>query len=149
MTYTIVARCPRTGRFGIGIATYSIAVGLYCNGVRSRVGVTISQAFVNQGNNTLALRLLEQGFTAAHTLEVLKANDPDAEYRQIADHAHRQRTLALLNRAGPAFAPAKPSPGAPKPWTCASPIATGGPPARLTPMSPIRWNWRGKAMCWR
>jgi hypothetical protein len=35
-----------------GIATYSIAVGLYCNGVRSRTGVTISQAFVNQGKSS-------------------------------------------------------------------------------------------------
>jgi uncharacterized Ntn-hydrolase superfamily protein len=62
MTYTLLARCPRTGRLGLGIATYSICVGLYCNGMRSRTGVTISQAFVNQGNNGLALQLLAQGF---------------------------------------------------------------------------------------
>jgi uncharacterized Ntn-hydrolase superfamily protein len=84
MTYTIVARCPRTGRVGIGITTYSIAVGLYCNGVRGGTGVAITQAFVNQGNNALALRLLAQGFGAGYVLDALKANDPDADYRQIA-----------------------------------------------------------------
>jgi uncharacterized Ntn-hydrolase superfamily protein len=84
MTYTVIARCERTGQLGIGIATYSIGVGLYCNGVSSNAGVTMSQAFVNQGNNTLALRLLAQGFTPAYVLEELRANDRDEAYRQIA-----------------------------------------------------------------
>jgi len=84
MTFTLVARCPKSGQLGIGIATYSICVGLYCNGLRPNVGATMSQAFVNQGNNTLALRLLERGFSAARVLDELKANDPDFAYRQIA-----------------------------------------------------------------
>lgn len=84
MTFTLVARCPTTGQIGIGIATYSICVGLYCNGLRGRVGATMTQAFVNQGNNPLALRLLEEGFTPARVLAELQANDPDFEYRQIA-----------------------------------------------------------------
>jgi len=83
MTYTVLGRCQRTGRLGIGIATFSIAVGLYCNGVQANTGVTISQAFANQRNNRLALRLLEQGFTARSVLGQLVANDPDGEYRQI------------------------------------------------------------------
>ena len=47
MTFTLLARCPKTGQVGIGIATYSICVGLYCNGLRGNVGATMSQAFVN------------------------------------------------------------------------------------------------------
>ncbi len=54
MTFTIVARCPNSGQVGIGIATHSIRVGLYCNGLRGNVGATMTQAFVNQGNDTLA-----------------------------------------------------------------------------------------------
>ena len=84
MTFTIVARCSRSGQVGIGIATYSIGVGLYCNGLRSNAGATMTQAFVNQGNNSLALRLLAKGFTPARVLDELAANDPDFEYRQIA-----------------------------------------------------------------
>ena len=83
MTYTLLARCPVSGQVGIGIATYSICVGLYCNGLRGNVGATITQAFVNQGNNPLALRLLEQGFAPAAVLDELKRNDPEFEYRQI------------------------------------------------------------------
>ena len=84
MTFTLLARCPHSGQVGIGIATYSICVGLYCNGLRGNVGATMTQAFVNQGNNPLGLKLLAQGFTPAHVLEELQANDPHHEYRQIA-----------------------------------------------------------------
>ena len=84
MTYTLLARCPRTGQVGIGIATYSICVGLYCNGLGANVGAAMTQAFVNQANNTLALHLLAMGLAPARVLEELKANDANAEYRQIA-----------------------------------------------------------------
>jgi uncharacterized Ntn-hydrolase superfamily protein len=83
MTFTVLGHCPKTGRLGIGIATFSITVGLYCNGVKARTGVTMSQAFVNQSNNKLALRLLDQGFTAGATLSQLLSNDTNFEYRQI------------------------------------------------------------------
>jgi len=94
VTYTILGRCQRTARLGIGIATFSITVGLYCNGVAANTGVTISQAFVNQRNNRLALRLLKQGFTAGSVLAQLVANDPDEEYRQIG----------IIDRSGNAVA---------------------------------------------
>ncbi len=84
MTFTLLARCPKTGQVGIGIATYSITVGLYCNGLRGNTGATMTQAFVNQSNNPLALRLLAQGYTPEHVLAELKANDPNHEFRQIA-----------------------------------------------------------------
>jgi len=83
MTYTILGRCQRTGRLGIGIATFSITVGRYCYGVKSMTGVTVSQAFANERNNALALRLLSQGFTARSVLQQLLDNDHHAEYRQI------------------------------------------------------------------
>lgn len=83
MTYAILGRCHRTGRLGIGIATFSITVGRYCYGVRSMTGVTVSQAFANERNNRLALRLLEQGFSAGTVLQQLLENDAYADYRQI------------------------------------------------------------------
>src|SRR6266478_6181051 len=83
MTYTVLGRCHRTGRLGIGIATFSITVGRYCYGVKSNAGVTVSQAFANERNNALALRLLTQGFTARSVLQQLMENDAYAEYRQI------------------------------------------------------------------
>jgi uncharacterized Ntn-hydrolase superfamily protein len=85
MTYSIVARCPRTGQFGIGVASYSMAIGLYCDGaVRANTGVTLTQGFPNPRNNYLALNLLAEGRTAGQALAALIGNDPHSEYRQIA-----------------------------------------------------------------
>ena len=84
MTFSMIARCPKSGRVGISIATYSVAVGQWCDGVDAKVGVTMSQAFVRYGNNALALNLLRQGFSAPYVVDALKQNDPHAKYRQIA-----------------------------------------------------------------
>jgi uncharacterized Ntn-hydrolase superfamily protein len=85
MTYSIVARCSRTGQFGLGIASFSMAIGQYCDGaVRANTGVTLTQGFPNPRNNYLAINLLAQGHTARQALATLIANDPKSDYRQIA-----------------------------------------------------------------
>jgi uncharacterized Ntn-hydrolase superfamily protein len=83
VTYSLLTRCPLTGRFGIAIASYSTSIGILCDGLLPNTGVTISQGFPKPGNNQLALRLLAQGFTPNHTLAELVSNDPDHDYRQI------------------------------------------------------------------
>jgi uncharacterized Ntn-hydrolase superfamily protein len=98
MTYTILGRCARTGRLGIGIATFSITVGRYARSVRSMTGVVISQAFPNENNNQIALRLLDQGFGAKAMLEHLKTNDAFYTYRQIGVI---DRTGAAVGYTGP------------------------------------------------
>ncbi|MCX7136599.1 MAG: DUF1028 domain-containing protein [Proteobacteria bacterium] len=85
MTYSIIARCPRTGQFGIASASYSIAIGMSCDGaVRANTGVALTLGSPHPRNNYLAISLLAQGRTAGQTLTELVANDPDNEYRQIA-----------------------------------------------------------------
>ena len=85
MTYSIVARCPRTGQLGIGIASFSMAIGLHCDGaVRSNTGVSLTQGFPNPRNNYLAVNLLVQGHTASQALATLISNDLRSDYRQIA-----------------------------------------------------------------
>jgi len=85
MTFSIIARCPRSGQFGIGIASYSIAIGRYCDGaVRANTGATLTLANPLPRNNYLAINLLAQGRTATQALSELVANDPDNAYRQIA-----------------------------------------------------------------
>jgi uncharacterized Ntn-hydrolase superfamily protein len=84
MTYTLLARCPKTGAFGIGIATYSLAVGSKCPAIATGVGAMTSQAFVNPTLKALGLRLMGQGYSAARTLSLLRDSDPDFEFRQVA-----------------------------------------------------------------
>jgi uncharacterized Ntn-hydrolase superfamily protein len=77
MTYSIVARCPRSGQFGIGIASYSIAIGMYCDGaVRANAGVTLTLGNPLPRNNYLGINLLTQGRTACQALTELVDNDP-------------------------------------------------------------------------
>jgi uncharacterized Ntn-hydrolase superfamily protein len=85
MTYSLIARCSRSGQFGIAIASYSIAIGMYCDGaVRANTGVALTLGNPHPRNNYLAISLLAQGRTAGQTLTELMANDPDSVYRQIA-----------------------------------------------------------------
>jgi uncharacterized Ntn-hydrolase superfamily protein len=83
MTYSLAALCSRTGRLGVGIASYSLAIGRHCDCIRPRVGITLTQGAPNPGNNILGLSLLEQGLKPAHVLKELLQNDPKRSYRQV------------------------------------------------------------------
>src|SRR5438270_80725 len=85
MTYSVIARCPSTGRLGIATASYSMAIGAYCDGaVRPNVGVTLTQGVPLPRNNRLAINLLAQGYTPRQVLAELAGNDGSYESRQIA-----------------------------------------------------------------
>ena len=89
MTYTIIARCERTGRLGIGIATYSLAVGGYCPHYRKDVGLVSSQAFVNPALGEVALEGLSSGSSPEEVVTGLSRHDSKIEYRQVGIVGHR------------------------------------------------------------
>ena len=82
MTYSIVARCPVTGRLGVGTTTFSIACGRRNESVRPTVGVSKSQAMYIRAHDPRALNLMQQGFLPQHVMDVQAANDADWDYRQ-------------------------------------------------------------------
>lgn len=84
MTYSVIGRCKRTGRLGLCIATYSLAVGGRCEGVAANVGVCKTQAFPNRTNDPLGIKLLAQGYRPAHVMEILAGNDSEHGFRQVA-----------------------------------------------------------------
>jgi uncharacterized Ntn-hydrolase superfamily protein len=84
MTFSIIARCPETGRLGLAIATFSIAAGGRCEGIRFGTGICKTQAYVKRDNDLLAVELLEQGMSPAGVMKALEDNDPDHAWRQIA-----------------------------------------------------------------
>ncbi len=83
-TFTILARCPRTGAFGIATSTRSLAVGTRVPHVRPRLGAVAIMASADPRLGYLALRLLEMGHKAAKVIDELVSTDPFAEYRQLA-----------------------------------------------------------------
>ncbi len=84
MTFSIIGRCARTGRLGLGITTFSLAVGGRCEGVAANVGICKTQAFANRTNDPLGIKLLAQGLLPARVMQVLADNDPNHAWRQIA-----------------------------------------------------------------
>lgn len=99
MTYAVLARCARTGRFGLAMASHSIAIGRDCDGaLRPNVGVTITQGNANPRNNRLALNLLAQGHSPAHAMRELAACDPQHDWRQVGI-VDREGTVAVHSGA--------------------------------------------------
>jgi uncharacterized Ntn-hydrolase superfamily protein len=83
MTFSLAARCPETGMFGIGIATSSIAVGNRCPWARAGVGAVTSQHRSDIRLGPLGLDLLAQGHDAAATVRALVAQSEFPDQRQI------------------------------------------------------------------
>jgi uncharacterized Ntn-hydrolase superfamily protein len=82
MTFSIVGRCTRTGRLGIGIATSSPAVMSRCVHV-SRDGAVAFQATPDPRLGKLGLRLIEEGWWPHKVVDDLVATDQWPELRQI------------------------------------------------------------------
>lgn len=83
-TFSITARCGRTGRLGVAITTRAITVGSRCPFVKANVGAVATQANTNPRLGPMALRLMETGHSASEALKELEASDPYIEYRQLA-----------------------------------------------------------------
>jgi uncharacterized Ntn-hydrolase superfamily protein len=83
MTYTVIARDATTGQLGIGIATYSLAVGASCPYIRPGVAGGSTQAATYPAHGPVLLDYLASGKSLHEAFSKLRASDPDFEYRQI------------------------------------------------------------------
>ena len=89
MTFSIIARCPRTGRFGAAVASSSPAVAARCVRVRAGVGAAVSQNITDPALGIAALDLMAQGLDPDQALARL-GERPFIDYRQLMaiDAAH-------------------------------------------------------------
>ena len=83
MTYSIAARCPRTGMFGAAVTTSSIAVGSRCAFVRAGVGAVLTQHRTDPRLGPRGLDLLAGGKSATAAMGLLTRDDPTIGWRQI------------------------------------------------------------------
>lgn len=84
MTYSIVARDPRTGDLGVGVQTHQPSVGAIVPWVKGGVGAVATQSFANIHFGNRALVLLESGLTPVQTLSAILAPDEMVPLRQVA-----------------------------------------------------------------
>lgn len=84
MTFSITARCQKTGQFGVAVSTRVPAVGSLCPYAKAAVGAISTQSFVNPYIGVHGLTYLEKGLSAEETLKKVLNEDPEPELRQVA-----------------------------------------------------------------
>jgi uncharacterized Ntn-hydrolase superfamily protein len=82
-TFSIAARCARTGRLGVAVSTAVPGVGALCPFVRPGVGAIATQSWVNPYLGIDGLGLLAEGKSAEETLKTLIDADPGRAVRQL------------------------------------------------------------------
>ena len=83
MTFSILARDPNNGRFGVAVATCHLAVGSTVPHIRSGVGAVATQAHTNPYLGICGLERLEQHADAQDVLNSLLLDDPHRDRRQF------------------------------------------------------------------
>lgn len=113
MTYSIVARCPRSGEYGVGVATYSPNVGATVPLVVGGRGAVAYQCVTSPLHRAIAGRMLGEGASAAGTLAALAVQDPFWPMRQVtlvdmfggvAGHTGEAAPIHAGHRLGNGFA---------------------------------------------
>lgn len=93
MTFSITARCARTGQVGIAVSSSSPAVAARCAHVRAGVGAVASQNITDPRLGPSGLDLMQGGLSAAEALDRLKRQAGETiAYRQLALVDSRGRT---------------------------------------------------------
>jgi uncharacterized Ntn-hydrolase superfamily protein len=83
VTFSIVARCPSTGRLGVAVATAVPAVGSMCPFTRAGTGAVSTQSWVNPYLALDVLDAIAGGQSAPAALEAVLAGDGSRGLRQI------------------------------------------------------------------
>jgi uncharacterized Ntn-hydrolase superfamily protein len=105
MTFSIAARCPETGAFGVAITSSSICVASRCAFVRAGVGAALSQNVTDPRLGPRALDLMAEGQSAADALARVARESEHIRWRQLCavdragDTAHHTGARALGTHA--------------------------------------------------
>jgi uncharacterized Ntn-hydrolase superfamily protein len=83
MTWSIIARDPATGQFGIAVATKFFAVGARVPHIAAGIGGVATQALVNPYYGIDGIALLRQGRLPGEVVDILIAADEGRESRQL------------------------------------------------------------------
>lgn len=105
MTYSIAARDPFTGRFGVAVQSHAYTVGPIVPWLEPGIGAVATQAFVNVSFGPIALEMLRNEWSAERVIAALVAGDETPEQRQIgvvdgAGHAAAYTGAACVKACG-------------------------------------------------
>jgi uncharacterized Ntn-hydrolase superfamily protein len=83
MTFSIAARCVRTGRFAVAVASSSPAVAARCAYARAGIGAATTQNVTDPRLGPQALDLMALGATATVARDILVGTTPHIAHRQL------------------------------------------------------------------
>jgi len=83
MTFSLVARCPRTGQFAAAVTSSSPCVAARCAFARAGIGAATTQNITDPRLGPLALDQLAQGMDAEQALKSVLAKASFPDYRQL------------------------------------------------------------------
>ena len=104
MTFTVMARCPESGRFGMCTTSFSPIAGSRVSGFEPAQGALAIMSFAAPALVLFGQRLLRQGLSADAVLDALLRNDPYPEHRQIGILDARGGVAARTGSAAVPFA---------------------------------------------
>jgi len=84
MTFSIVARCGRTGQLGAACTTSDVAIGARVPWARAGIGAAVTQHRTDPRLGPRLLSLLASGADAAGAVAGAVASTPHAQWRQLA-----------------------------------------------------------------
>ncbi|WP_137391848.1 DUF1028 domain-containing protein [Rhodoligotrophos defluvii] len=84
MTFSVSARCAKTGMFGIAVSSSSPCVAARCAHARAGVGVVATQNITDPTLGPRGLDLMASGLSAEQALERLREGAKHIDYRQLA-----------------------------------------------------------------
>ncbi|TCK30915.1 putative Ntn-hydrolase superfamily protein [Ancylobacter aquaticus] len=95
MTFSISARCARTGQFGIAVSSSSPCVAARCAHARAGVGAVATQNITDPTLGPRGLDLMASGLSAPQALARLRTEGAHIDYRQVALVDARGRTAGF------------------------------------------------------
>jgi uncharacterized Ntn-hydrolase superfamily protein len=83
MTFSIVGYDPVEKEWGVAVQSKFLGVGAVVPWAKAGVGAIATQSYANTAYGPKGLQLMAEGKSAEETLELLLADDPDKEMRQV------------------------------------------------------------------
>jgi len=104
MTFSIVARDPKTKDLGVGVESKFPAVGMAVPWARAGVGAIATQSWANTSYGPRGLVLLKRGATPSQAIRTLTGRDRGREKRQAGIVDAKGRVASFTGKECPAWA---------------------------------------------
>jgi len=98
MTFSVAARCAKTGMFGLSVSSSSPAVTARCAFARAGVGAVASQNITDPALGVQCLDLMEDGASAREAINRIVSGTANIDYRQLTAVDAQGQSASFLGK---------------------------------------------------